>query len=135
MAKRIQPRLQPRPRSLELVYKEGLKIMNQQGAVSQMSTRIQHSQTAHRRRLHIRRTRVVRFRHASGSPKIDHPVKVPDSAAARHQYRATIYDRSYTKLNVNPDTPLETKLGDLPTELVEIVAGHMDPRDVARLRG
>ena len=100
-----------------------------------MPTCIQHSQTAHRRRLRIRRTRVVRFRHASDSPKIDRPVKVPDSEAARHQHRATIYDRSYAKLNVKPDTPLETKWGDLPTELVEVVAGNMDPRDVARLRG
>jgi hypothetical protein len=117
-------RFSGQPPAKELIYKD-----------KKMPTRIQHSQTAHRRRMRIRRTRVVRFRHASDSPKIDRPVKVPDSAAARHQYRATIYDRSYAKLNVKPDTPLETKWGDFPTELVEVIAGHMDPRDVARLRG
>ncbi len=57
-----------------------------------------------------------------------------EAAAARHQHRAAIYACSYDKLNIKPNAPLETQWGELSSELVEIVAGHMEPREVVRLR-
>ena len=103
-----------------------------------MSIRTQHIQTTHnRRRVRVRGARVARVTRSDytrDSRNVAHQVKVLEAAAARHQHRAAIYASSYDKLNIKPNAPLETQWGNLPSELVEVVAGYMEPRDVIRLR-
>lgn len=56
-------------------------------------------------------------------------------ARAQHRKRVPIYKAKTLKLAVEPDAALETPWGDMPTELMELVAAHLHPRDVGRLRG
>jgi len=56
-------------------------------------------------------------------------------ARARHKKRVPIYAAKTLKLAVEPDAALETPWGDMPTELMELVAAHLHPRDIGRLRG
>ena len=52
----------------------------------------------------------------------------------RHKQRVSIYASTYAKLEVKPGGVLETCYGDVPPELVELVASYLHPRDVARMR-
>ena len=56
-------------------------------------------------------------------------------ARAQHKKRVPIYKAKTLKLAVEPDAALETPWGDMPTELMELVAAHLHPRDIGRLRG
>jgi hypothetical protein len=60
--------------------------------------------------------------------------KLKGSALKRHRKRVPIYDAARAKLAVKPNAGLETPCGDLPAELFELIAAHLHPRDVARMR-
>jgi hypothetical protein len=59
-------------------------------------------------------------------------LKGPD--LKRHKQRVSIYASTYAKLEVKPGGVLETCYGDVPPELVELIASYLHPRDVARMR-
>lgn len=48
--------------------------------------------------------------------------------------RIHTYNQAVAKLKVNPGVGLDTTWCTLPTEVVELVAMHLHPKDVARLR-
>ena len=48
--------------------------------------------------------------------------------------RIHIYNQAVAKLNIKPDMGLDTPWGTLPIELMELIAVHLHPEDVARLR-
>ena len=48
--------------------------------------------------------------------------------------RIRSYNQAVAKLNVKPDIGLDTPYGHLPIELMELIAVHLHPEDVARLR-
>jgi len=56
-------------------------------------------------------------------------------ARSRHRKRIPIYNAEIAKLTVQPGAALETQWGDMPTELMEIIASHLHPCDIGRLRG
>ena len=56
-------------------------------------------------------------------------------ARSRHRKRIPIYNAEIAKLTVQPGAALETQWGDVPTELMEIIASHLHPCDIGRLRG
>ena len=55
-------------------------------------------------------------------------------ARSRHKRRIPIYAAETAKLTVQPGAVLETQWGDMPIELVEMIASHLHPCDVGRLR-
>ena len=55
-------------------------------------------------------------------------------ARSRHKRRIPIYAAETAKLTVHPGAVLETQWGDMPIELVEMIASHLHPCDVGRLR-
>ena len=48
--------------------------------------------------------------------------------------RIRSYNQAVAKLNVKPDVGLDTPYGHLPIELMELIAVHLHPEDIARLR-
>ena len=48
--------------------------------------------------------------------------------------RIRVYNQAVTKLKAKPDVGLDTPWGHLPIELMELIAVHLHPEDVARLR-
>jgi hypothetical protein len=48
--------------------------------------------------------------------------------------RIHIYNQAVAKLNIKPDMGLDTPWGTLPIELMKLIAVHLHPEDVARLR-
>jgi hypothetical protein len=56
-------------------------------------------------------------------------------ARSRHRKRIPIYTAEIAKLTVQSGAALETQWGDMPTELMEIIASHLHPCDIGRLRG
>ena len=64
----------------------------------------------------------------------DEQFKLDAYGLKRHKKRLSIYAATCAKLDVKPGGVLETCWCDVPSELAEIVASHLHPRDVARMR-
>ena len=110
-----------------------------------MSTLVQafNVRKGHRRAVRVRRVRPNRKRDGGSKLPLDspddtlelaHPRELPERFLTPKAHRAAIYSASHAKLGITPDSTLETQWGELPSELVELVASHLHPRDVVRLR-
>ena len=110
-----------------------------------MSTLVQafNVRKGHRRAVRVRRVRPHRKRDGGSKLPLDspddtlelaHPRELPERFLTPKAHRAAIYSASHAKLGITPDSTLETQWGELPSELVELVASHLHPRDVVRLR-
>jgi hypothetical protein len=99
-----------------------------------MSALVHYSSTHKVRRRAVRVRRARLHRPLRSALDRDAPsVLMPQRPFSQAQ-RISIYNQAVAKLNVKPNASLETQWGDLPPELVEMVAAHLHPEDVARLR-
>ena len=95
-----------------------------------MSTLLQHrpARKAHRRAVRVQRPRP----HRMPRTPFERGAMVP--ARMSQAQRIHVYNQAVAKLNVKPDVGLDTPYGHLPIELMELIAVHLHPEDVARLR-
>lgn len=100
-----------------------------------MSTLVQASNDkSHRRAARVRRVHPNRKRlevNKSTHARV-HPHEEPLLSPKAH--RAAIYRASHAKLNIKPCATMETQWREVPSELVELIASYLHPRDVVRLR-
>ena len=95
-----------------------------------MSTLVHCSPThkVRRRAIRVQRARPLRTPRAP----LERSAMVPTGMSQAQRIR--IYNQAVAKLNVRPDVGLDTPYGHLPIELMELIAAHLHPEDVARLR-
>ena len=83
---------------------------------------------AHRRAVRVQRPRPLR------TPRAPLECSVTGPTGMSQAQRIRVYNQAVAKLNVKPDIGLDTPYGHLPIELMELIAVHLHPEDVARLR-
>jgi len=114
------------------MYPQRAKFLEK--ANPKMSTLVHCSPTHKVRRRAVRVRRARLHRPLRSALDRDAPsVLMPQRPFSQAQ-RISIYNQAVGKLDVKPNASLETQWGDLPSELVEMVASHLHPEDVARLR-